>query len=198
MNIHSLFPTPVAFFKFEDTLTEEQKTFLLEQEQVKNIGNTSSKNRLLLDDPLLANVREFVDNSLRAYMVNIYSPANDVRLRVTQSWLNWSKPGQHHHKHAHPNSFLSGCFYVQASESDKIYFHRDGYQQIKLKPEAFNIFNSESWWLSVLTGDLVIFPSYLTHHVDPVTAEQTRISLAFNTFPVGYVGNDDELTGLRV
>lgn len=198
MNLYSLFPTPVMFFKFDGQLTDEQKKFLLEQEQVPNVGNTSSKNRQLLDDPVLADLREFIDASVRNYLVNVYSPAHDVNLRITQSWLNWSNRGQHHHKHAHPNSFVSGCFYVQASESDKIYFHRDGYQQIKLKAEAFNVFNSESWWLPVATGDLALFPSSLTHHVDPVTADQTRVSLAFNTFPVGYVGNDDELTGLRV
>jgi hypothetical protein len=38
----------------------------------------------------------------------------------------------------------------------------------------------------------------LTHMVEKVNAAETRISLSFNTFPVGYVGNDDSLTGLHL
>jgi hypothetical protein len=32
--------------------------------------------------------------------------------------------------------------------------------------------------------------------VQPVGGEDTRISIAFNTFPVGHVGDEDELTAL--
>ena len=126
-------------------------------------------------------------------------PKHDVRLRITQSWLNWTKPGQFHHKHAHPNSVISGCFYVNANkETDKIFFYKDGYKQITFPPVEWNMFNSESWWYSVGSNMLVFFPSHLTHMVEPVGGEETRISLAFNTFPVGYVGDEDSLTALHL
>lgn len=126
-------------------------------------------------------------------------PKNDVRLRITQSWLNWTKPGQYHHKHTHPNSLISGCFYVKANkETDKIFFYRDGYQRIKFPPVEWNTYNSESWWYPVGSGDLVFFPSSLTHMVQPVGGEDTRVSLAFNTFPIGYIGDEDELTALHL
>jgi hypothetical protein len=34
--------------------------------------------------------------------------------------------------------------------------------------------------------------------VQTVQGEDTRISLSFNTFPVGYVGDEKSLTGLHV
>jgi hypothetical protein len=34
--------------------------------------------------------------------------------------------------------------------------------------------------------------------VQTVTGDDTRISLAFNTFPVGYVGDEQSLTGLHL
>jgi hypothetical protein len=34
--------------------------------------------------------------------------------------------------------------------------------------------------------------------VTAVEAEKTRISLSFNTFLKGYIGDEDELTGLRL
>ncbi len=126
-------------------------------------------------------------------------PKNDVRLRITQSWLNWTKPGQFHHKHAHPNSLISGCFYVKANKSsDKIFVYNEGYQQIKFPPAEWNLYNSESWWFPIGTGDLIFFPSRLTHMVVPVEGDDTRVSLAFNTFPIGYVGDEDDLTALHL
>jgi hypothetical protein len=31
---------------------------------------------------------------------------------ITQSWLNYTETNQYHHKHEHPNSLVSGVFYV--------------------------------------------------------------------------------------
>jgi hypothetical protein len=34
--------------------------------------------------------------------------------------------------------------------------------------------------------------------VEAVKGEDLRVSMSFNTFPVGYVGDDDSLTGLHL
>lgn len=199
MIIENLFPIPIGFFKLEEELTESQKKILVDQPQRPNDGNTSSVDKYILKQKKLANLTTFIEKCAHEYLMATICPKNDVRLRITQSWLNWTKPGQFHHKHAHPNSIISGCFYVDANkDTDKIFFYRDGYQQIKFPPIDWNAYNSESWWYSVGSGDLVFFPSSLTHMVMPVGGEDTRISLAFNTFPVGYVGDEDELTALHL
>jgi hypothetical protein len=69
---------------------------------------------------------------------------------------------------------------------------------IKLPPQEWNLWNSESWWFEVGTGDLVLFPSSLTHMVETVQGTDTRISLSFNTFPVGNIGEEVSLTGLKL
>lgn len=199
MIIENLFPTPIGMFKFEEGLTLEQEHFLISQDQRSNDGNTSSVDKYILKQKLLANLTTFIEKSLHEYLMATHCPKNDVRLRITQSWLNWTKPGQFHHKHAHPNSLISGCFYVNANkETDKIFFYNDGYQRIKFPPVEWNVYNSESWWYPVGTGDLIFFPSELSHMVQTVGGESTRVSLAFNTFPVGYVGDEDELTALHL
>lgn len=165
----------------------------------KNMGNTTSDDHYVLRDATLAKLRTFVEESVAEYVKTIHAPKHDVSLRLTQSWLNYTKPGEFHHKHAHPNSFISGVLYVNADRArDKIYFYRDGYQQIKLPTDNFNLHNSESWWFEVGTGDLMLFPSSLTHMVETVTGDETRVSLAFNTFPVGYVGDESQLTALHL
>lgn len=194
MLLENLFPTPIGFFKYDGKIDTD---FLANQDQRPNDGNTSSVDKYVLKK--LPDLATFIDKCAHEYLMATICPKNDVRLRVTQSWLNWTKPGQYHHKHAHPNSLISGCFYVNADkETDKIFFYKEGYQQIKFPPVDWNAYNSDSWWYPVGTGELVFFPSSLTHMVQPVGGEDTRISLAFNTFPVGYVGSEDELTALHL
>jgi len=197
--VHNLFPTPVAKFTLDRAFTTEELDFVDQQQTHNNVGNTTSDDRYVLTHKTMASVYDFVKSCVGTYLQNIYAPKNDVSLRVTQSWLNYSKPGEWHHKHAHPNSFVSGVLYMKAvKDSDKIYFYGDEYKTIDLPTENYNLYNSKSWWLPVETGNLMLFPSSLTHSVEKVQADQTRVSLAFNTFPVGYVGQEENLTALHL
>jgi uncharacterized protein (TIGR02466 family) len=197
--IHNLFPTPVGRYELGRDLTAKELSFLKNQETRFNAGNTTSKDNTILKNKELTKLRDFLETSISEYFKTVYNPKHHVNLKITQSWTNYTENGQYHHKHAHPNSFVSGVFYVQANkEKDKIYFYRDAYQQIKFPPSEWNLWNSESWWFEVGTGDLILFPSSLTHMVETVQHDQTRISLSFNTFPVGVVGDEMDLTGLQL
>lgn len=163
------------------------------------MGNTTSVDNLILKNNKLTKLRDFIETKVSEYFIEVYKPKHKVNLKITQSWTNYTEKGQYHHKHEHPNSFVSGVFYAQADkEKDKIYFYRNGYQQIKFPPSEWNVWNSESWWFDVGTGNLILFPSSLTHMVETVQNEKTRISLSFNTFPVGQVGDEMDLTGLQL
>lgn len=198
MNMHNLFPIPVAMFDLGRALTDEELLFARGQETRPNMGNTTSTNNVVLRDSTLTPLRGWVEDCVTEYFKATSNPKHDVHLRITQSWFNYSNPGQFHHKHAHPNSFVSGVFYVNTNPDDKIYFYRDGYQQIKFPPKDWNLYNSESWWFEAITGRLILFPSSLDHMVPTVQGEDVRISLSFNTFPVGTVGEEMELTGLKL
>lgn len=198
MNFHSLFPTPVAFIDMPRPLTKKELDTLIKQDTRPNMGNTTSVNNYLLDLKPLTDFKTFLQGAVDEYFTNVYAPKNPVKLRITQSWTNYTASGQFHHKHAHPNSVVSGVFYIKTDPNkDKIFFYRNGYQQIKFPAESYNTFNSESWWFEATPNKLIMFPSYLEHMVEtmPVEAE-TRISLSFNTFPVGQIGDGDELTQL--
>ena len=197
MIIHNIFPTPVAKFTLGRDFTSEELAFVNTQPQHKNEGNTTSDNSYVLRDAAMNDLKSFIDASVNEYLKTIYAPKYDVSLRVTQSWLNYTQPGQWHHRHVHPNSFVSGVLYIKAvSERDKIYFYKEGYQQIKIPSNDFNLHNSESWWFDVGAGDLIIFPSSLPHMVARV--EEERVSLSFNTFPTGHIGEESVLSGLHL
>ena len=197
--IQNLFPTPVAIYKLDRELTGEELVFIKNQETRPNTGNVTSTDNMILRNHSMTKLRNFIESNVSEYFKTIHSPKHNVNLRITQSWINYTEPGQYHHKHAHPNSFVSGVFYSQANrKTDKIYFYRDGFRQINFPPEEWNVWNSDSWWFEVGTGDLVLFPSSLTHMVETVKGEDTRISLSFNTFPIGLVGDEMDLTGLKL
>jgi uncharacterized protein (TIGR02466 family) len=197
--IENLFPKPVGIYKIGRKLTGEEIKFIQGQETRPNVSNVASIDNFILRHQSMKKICEFIELNVADYFTTVYNPKHKVSLKITQSWCNYTEPGQHHHKHSHPNSFVSGVFYPQATkETDKIHFYRGGFEQIKLPPQKWNVWNSESWWLSVETGDLILFQSGLDHMVETVSGEQTRISLSFNTFPVGCIGEDSDLTGLRI
>jgi uncharacterized protein (TIGR02466 family) len=197
--VNNLFPTPVAFFKFGRDLTKSELDFIKDQEHYANNGNTTSKDRKILKNKELTEIRNFIEDSMLEYFKVIHSPKFDVSLYITQSWANYTEQGQYHHKHSHQNSLVSGVFYPQANrEVDKIYFYKDGYEQIKITASEYNHYNSESWWYEVGAGDLILFPSSLTHMVQTKEDDNTRISIAFNTFLKGQIGSDESLTGLNL
>jgi uncharacterized protein (TIGR02466 family) len=197
--IHNLFPQPVGIYKLNRELTDKEINFIKNQDTRPNAGNVTSVNNTILCHKAMTKLRDFIESSVSDYFATIYNPKYEVNLRITQSWCNYTERGGWHHKHAHPNSFLSGIFYPQANrEIDKISFYRTGFQQIKLTPENWNMWNSESWWFEVDTGDLILFPSSLEHMVETVQSDEMRISLSFNTFPVGNIGEEVDLTRLSL
>jgi uncharacterized protein (TIGR02466 family) len=199
MNLELLFPTPVAFFDLGIELTEEERSFLLNQERRPNEGNESSVEKYLLRRPEMERLAAAVESKVMEYAKEVWKA--EVDPFVTQSWVNWTKPGQYHHKHAHPNSLYSGVLYIDVEDDrDRITFYQSGYQQIKPTYSEWNRWNSESWWLPIKRDQMVIFPSSLTHMVETVPGEvigKERVSLAFNTF-AKQIGDNKSLTELVV
>lgn len=197
--IHNLFPTPVGHYELNREFTKVELDFLLNQKNKINAGNNVSVENYICRSPKLKKLTQFFNESLNDYFTTVYSPKHEVVPKITQSWVNYTKPGEYHHKHSHPNSFISGVFYIQSDEEkDKIHFYKDKYQQIMISTEKWNQWNSESWWYEAIPKKLILFPSSLTHMVETVQAEQTRVSLSFNTFLSGYIGDEDTLTALKI
>ena len=194
MNIHNLFPLPVAFYN--RSVTDEELIFVNGLETRNNTGNSTSTNNFVLKS--MTPLRSWIEDCVSDYFKATTAPKHDVNLKITQSWVNFSKTGQYHHKHAHPNSFVSGVYYLQTNLDDKIFFYKNQYEQIKFPTDNWNAYNSESWWFDAKAGELILFPSSLTHMVPTVRGDVTRISLSFNTFPVGMVGEEMNLTGLKL
>ena len=200
-NINGIFPTPIYISKVERKLTPLELKFVDKNKKdfYKNDGNITSNNNYILNEKPFADIKKELNLRVQDYFDKVISPANNITPYITQSWLNYTETNQYHHKHAHPNSLVSGVFYINCHEEhDKIKFFNDNYKTIKLEVKDWNMWNSESWWFSVKTGDVILFPSSLTHMVETKQGDNTRISLAFNVFIKGTVGNNKNLTELHL
>ena len=198
--IHNLFSTPIYTTKMDRGFTKQELNFVKEQKKhcVSNTGNINTKDNYILNRKEFKNIKKFLDKQCQKYLDTVVCAKNKVKLYITQSWLNYTETNQYHHKHQHPNSAVSGVLYFDSDiKHDKIVFsHPIIYQQIKPEIDKYNIWNSDTWWFSVKTGMLIMFPSSTRHQVETKQGNNTRISLAFNTFYKGSVGSNDGLTEL--
>jgi len=197
--INGIFPTPIYMSKLDRKLTPLELKFVEKSKKdfYKNDGNITSNNNYILNEKPFLNIKKELDLIVKDYFEKVISSTDSTTPYITQSWLNYTETNQYHHKHAHHNSLVSGVFYINCHEEhDKIKFFDDKYKTIKLETKDWNLWNSESWWFPVKTGDIIMFPSSLTHMVETKEGNNTRISLAFNVFIKGTVGNNKNLTEL--
>jgi uncharacterized protein (TIGR02466 family) len=198
-SISGIFPTPIYISKLDRDLTNKELSFInkTKLDTYNNVGNITSNDNYILNNKAFKKLKEELDLRVQDYFGKVVSPSNNITPYITQSWLNYTETNQYHHKHQHQNSLVSGVFYINCNEEhDKIKFFNDKYSSIKLEIKDWNIWNSESWWFSVKTGDVILFPSSLTHMVETKEGDNTRISLAFNVFIKGTIGNNKQLTEL--
>jgi uncharacterized protein (TIGR02466 family) len=199
--INSIFPTPIYISKLNRDFTPLELKFVDKSKKnfTKNDGNITSKNNYILNEKPFENIKKELDLRVKDYFKKVISSTDKIIPYITQSWLNYTETNQYHHKHAHPNSLVSGVFYINChKELDKIKFFNDKYKTIKLETKDWNLYNSESWWFTVKTGDIIMFPSSLTHMVETKEGTNTRISLAFNVFVKGTLGDNTRLTELTI
>jgi uncharacterized protein (TIGR02466 family) len=197
--INGIFPTPIYISKINKKLTNKELLFIdkTKSDCNNNEGNITSNDNYILNNLAFKNLKQEIDLIVQDYFNKVLSNTDSVTPYITQSWLNYTETNQYHHKHEHPNSLVSGVFYINCDEKfDKIKFFNNKYKPIKLEVKEWNLWNSESWWFPVKTGDIVLFPSSLTHMVENKEGTNTRISLAFNTFIKGTVGVNASLTEL--
>ena len=202
-NICGLFPIPLYITKRDSNLSPKEKKEIkkiIDKEGLyANVGNSATINSYIFNGKL-NKIKKFCEQHIKLYVKDVICPKEELDFYITQSWINVNKPGEFHHNHFHTNSIISGVFYVSTEEDDRIIFEHPNIrlkQLIKFEPKEFNLWNSSNWFFPSITNELVLFPSWLNHKVEPNEKATTdRISISFNTFVRGNLGDRKELTEL--
>jgi uncharacterized protein (TIGR02466 family) len=197
--IVGIFPTPIYQTSLNREFTQTELSFINETKNKtkSNFGNIISQDNYILENIELKSIKEYLDLVLQDYFNKIICCSEKTVPYITQSWINYTEENQFHHKHDHPQSLISGVLYINADKDfDKIKFFKNNYEFFRPEIKEYNLFNSSTWWFSIKTLDIILFPSFLTHDVEIKKGNNTRISLAFNTFVKGVIGENDKISEL--
>jgi uncharacterized protein (TIGR02466 family) len=197
--LQGIFPLPIMLTSLQRELTQQELDFFEETQKsvVKNPYNFISEDTYLLNQEPLAQLKADFEMVLNYYFKMIYNPRPNIGIRFTQSWMAFTPHGGEHHKHNHPNSLISGVFYINANpEVDVIKFHSPNQQMIAVQPEQHNEYTTGVYTVKVGAGDFILFPSWLEHSVPVTTENKVRKIIAFNAFPTGVMGDTRQVNEL--
>lgn len=102
------------------------------------------------------------------------------------AWINCGLASAHNTAHVHPGAELSGVLYVQVPEGSGSIIFRDPRPQSEMSQLGQKLGGSghalrPRYEIQPKAGDLLIFPSWLMHQVEPgKNRDELRIALAFN------------------
>lgn len=199
--IQSLFPIPLGVYDLDREIKSNEISAIKSLKYYANQGNQTSENTSIFDLSALRFIREFAEQSIADYCKEAYSITDKVEMYITQSWANHTKPTEWHHAHKHSNSIVSGVFYIETNDNDKISFLQANsmnpvvtYYHLPFKD--YTAYNGATWWMPSIKGRLYLFPSNLEHEVTKVEGNKDRWSISFNTFIRGEIGEKQSLTHL--
>lgn len=86
--------------------------------------------------------------------------------RIDNYWFQWYAQGDFHSEHIHANTMFSSVYYLQLSDDNS---------------KTSFILNKQRFEIPVSEGDVITFPSFLSHESLPNEGQKPKIVIAFNT-----------------
>ncbi len=191
----NLFPVPVYFENCNFDYTEEFEFLKKQPNRINDSIRQTSADTFLLRKQELKRLKDWIEITLDTFVKNVYK--SQTELYITQSWLNTIGFGGGLSAHHHPNSIISGVWYpeITMEQTPSIYFcNFQKPSNILLNVDDTTLYNSDTMYAPIKSGNLILFPSNLFHGVKPNTIDKNRYSLSFNTWTHNDLGNEFELT----
>jgi len=184
--IQELFPTPLWVVDlppadavaFNAKLKAEIEAIIAPRPKVPSGSNWQTPQDLHTR-PAFADFTLLVEKVARS--IAQYLQVEQFPLMITGCWANINPPGSYHPTHNHPNNYLSGVYYVAVPETGSHLLFQDPRPGLILPPTAkLHRVTANASVAQTQPGRMVIFPSWLRHHVPSNEGTTERISIAFN------------------
>ena len=183
--ITPMFSTPIYYAKTGYTVGEEVVDMLKDGFEITRTGSYENNDYEILKRPEFSELKKVISDHMDAFWYQVLS-YNHYKWEFTTTWVNKNPRGTYHNLHKHPNSVVSGVYYIDVPEnSSGLTFHDPRERHLRLKPSNENEFTATQAVVSVSSGDIVLFPSDIYHEVTKNESDGVRISLAFNTWFTG-------------
>ena len=187
------FPTPIYIADIKHpTLNQElERDIIAWSKQDKGIVRTNVQGwHSTTNMAKLSQFQKLVD-MLYACQKTIYDQEHlDSEPVLGNMWANINPPGGMNRAHQHPNSLWSGVYYIKAPKNCghlKIDDPRSPAAMSRPKqkegPVPARLFRETHY--EPVAGRCIMFPSWLTHCVDPNESNDIRISVSFNFLQKG-------------
>jgi uncharacterized protein (TIGR02466 family) len=174
-------------FKCDNELLQDSLNKVVMLKYERNMFNDISVLRIN-DLESFKKIHEWFQLCVDKVFYDLKLPESFKKIIITESWVNKNGKNEYHHKHTHPNSFLSGIFYLTSNSSGKTNFltenmwysdeHLFQSNSDESTYDKYNIFSEKPE-----AGKLLIFPSKLSHNVEPNMSDTRRYSISFNAYP---------------
>ena len=109
-----------------------------------------------------------------------YLQVEQFPMMITGCWANINPPGAYHPTHNHPNNYLSGVYYVAVPEVGSHLLFQDPRPVMIMPRTKLSRVTANAAIAQAQSGRMVMFPSWLRHHVPSNEGTTDRISIAFN------------------
>ena len=107
----------------------------------------------------------------------------NFQLKITNCWSIINKKLASNAGHIHANSLISSAYYIKANKNSGNLIFDDPRPAASIKKgpyKSLGTWNEGNISITPYAGLLVMFPSYLVHHVQPNMSDDERIILSFN------------------
>ncbi len=191
--IYKLFPTPVFHFKLENyqELNIELESYILDLKKKDRDGQKKSNYggwHSPFFDQKNDNTPKKFSVIIQNFLKKIFTDEmgwkyNPDKAKIIAMWSIINKKGSFNIQHNHPNSYLSGSYYVKFSKnSGKINFFDPKEQKNIRYPHTkkYTELSAAVTSIEPEEGNLLLFPSYLYHSVDENKSDDERIVISFN------------------
>jgi uncharacterized protein (TIGR02466 family) len=142
--------------------------------------DSSHQIELLHNKEIFINLFNDIKKHILTFLKNLgYDDNILLKMDFNESWYNISKPGDYLIKHIHPNSIISGAYYLKSNKNDSITFFDN--DNMILSPINYNELSYEYCSYECTPGKLLLFKSNLNHSTNKqIGKEKIVISFNFN------------------
>ena len=200
MTINHIASIPIGVY--ENNCFDEHDYFYNLEYHDNDKHFSRTKNTNIIENTKL---KTWIQECINDYSYNCL--ATIQKLHITQSWClkHFNREAEVYH-HTHTNSIISGAYYIECNtNSSSLHFRspsilaRNQFDWQKKR----RLLETQSWlWKNyevfIKKGMLVLFPSNLEHYVEKKLDKDNRCVLSFNTWFDGPMGDEENLTLLKI
>lgn len=158
----------------------------------KHALHESTLDFLELEDPAVMETKRQLEELILEIASNLnqsfWPEESEAEAHIIESWYHVTQKGGYHDAHSHPNCSWCGIYYLEPGDAEnkenggvnRFYDPRVNAEHYADAGTAY-LGGHGVWDFTPVSGQVVIFPSYLKHSALPYFGDKDRVVIAFNS-----------------